>query len=191
MEDKSISDKIRALQSAVLDFHQCVLEFMFEIKLYFLRSCLYLCQTTQLQSVCVCLQVYISTVMCFCMCIGFGTAVHGRWPILFPPSNTSRPTVTFLQMDTTWCPAATALEARAVKLRWDHLSWLCRAYCSLYRCSSIWDVQRWIDWLDQFTDAGDGYDAGWRIFWKRLTLSFVLSGVVSVLSALGSASAWL
>lgn len=51
---------------------------------------------------------------------GCGTAEHGRWPILFRPSNTSRPTVTFLQMETTWCPAAMALEARAVRPRWDH-----------------------------------------------------------------------
>lgn len=48
---------------------------------------------------------------------GFGTAVHGRSPTLFQPSSTSRPTVTSLQMGTTWYPAVMALEARAVKPR--------------------------------------------------------------------------
>lgn len=84
--------------------------------------------------------VYLST--------GCGTAEHGRWPILFRPSNTSRPTVTFLQMETTWCPAAMALEARAVRPRWDHWKvfvWLLallmaihgwRIGCGTYQCES-------------------------------------------------------
>lgn len=84
-------------------------------------------------TVCVCLYECIPTVMILCMPTGCGTVVHGRWPILFQPSNTSRPTVTFLQMETTWCPAAMALEARAVKPRWDH--WRCLCGYWLYRCT--------------------------------------------------------
>lgn len=53
------------------------------------------------------------------MCAGCGTAVHGRSPTLSQPSSTSRPTVTCLQMGTTWYPAVTALEARAVRPRWE------------------------------------------------------------------------
>lgn len=48
-----------------------------------------------------------------------GTAGRGRWPTLSQPSSTSRPTATFLQTATTWCPAATASVVRAARPRWD------------------------------------------------------------------------
>ncbi|KAL0979842.1 hypothetical protein UPYG_G00190540 [Umbra pygmaea] len=48
---------------------------------------------------------------------GFGTAVPGRSPTRFRASNTFRLTVTSAPTDTTSCPAVTALEAKAARLR--------------------------------------------------------------------------
>lgn len=59
------------------------------------------------------------------MCAGCGTAAHGRSPTPSQPSSTSRPTATCLQMATTWYPAVTALEARAVRPRWAPQSCSC------------------------------------------------------------------
>lgn len=78
----------------------------------------------------------ILTIMCLCSCLECGTAVRGRWPTHFQPSSTSRHTVTFLQMETTWCPAAMASEARAVRPRWDR--WVERADQTVCRLYIVW-----------------------------------------------------
>lgn len=114
--------------------------------------------------VCVCVKLYmynecLSIVICLSECTGCGTAVHGRWPTLSQPNNTSKPTVTFRQMETTWCPAVTALEARAVKLRWDQWRCLYRGGVP-YRCGC--------------TDDGGSLLVTYfhRIDWVKITQTF-------------------